>query len=252
MTKKISLAKTDTQLLNEMDLGVIAALEPELMAAVNEDAPAPEAEEEQPVEQTLPELVQAVSEDMKTLMLGRINSEFDARAQHEADTNPGNTNIQDTLKKQRKKMALPGIAGMMLATNVDPVVINRSISEGKRFNVYAIDKLNDLLHGLNSGHFKNEINAAVMRSLFKFRKAGVSFTGVAAAAAASDKVQVDAQMKALLIRHTVSASTAPTQSSSTMSALQALGVVVNKGSAKYPLWELTNNPVVKELEAKFG
>lgn len=244
MTKKISLAKTDAQMLNDADLSVIAALEPELMEAMSEEAPAEE--------KTLPELVQAINEDDRAHMLIRIGTEFDIREAHEMSTNPGNDNIQKTLKKQRSKMALPGIAGMMLATNVNPELINRSIAEGKRFNVYAIDKLNDLLHGLNSGHFKNEINIAVMRSLFKFRKAGVSFTGIAAAAAASDKVQVDAQMKALLVRHTVSASTAPTQSSSTMSALQALGVVVNKGSAKYPLWELTSAPVVKELEAKFA
>ncbi len=249
MTKKITLAKTDAQILNDMDLSVIAALEPEL-AAEAEVAPTPAPEVVETM--TLPELVQNVAEVDRNLMLARIAAEFDVRAGYELGVNPENTNIQDTLRKQNRKMALPGIAGMMLATNVDPALINRSIAEGKRFNVYAIDKLNDLLHGLNSGHFKNEINIAVMRSLFKFRKAGVSFTGVAAAAAASDKVQVDAQMKALLVRHTVSASTAPTQSSSTMSALNALGVVTNKGSAKYPIWELTSNPVVAELEKQFA
>jgi hypothetical protein len=201
---------------------------------------------------SLPEALQNVTEEDKAQMLTRIGSEFDARAATEKAANPANTNIQDTLKKQAKKMALPGIAAMILATNVDPGVINRSIIEGKRFNVYAIDKLNDLLHGLNSGHFKNEINQAVMRSMFKFRKAGVAFTGLAALAAASDKVIVDNALKGLLIRHTVAAATAPTQSSSTMSALIAIGAVVNKGSAKYPIYELTNAPVVDELAKKFA
>lgn len=262
MTKKIN---TPAQELNDADLGVIAALEPELMqamemtaidtnpAAVDDDHPAEDMlDEAVPADKTLTELVAEVSEEDRNKMLVKIGSEFDMREAHELSTNPGNSNIQDTLKKQRKKMALPGIAGMLVATNTTPEVINRSISEGKRFNVYAIDKMNDLLHGLNSGHFKNEINAAVMRSLFKFRKAGVSFTGLAAAAAASDKVIVEKELKGLLVRHTVSASTAPTQSSSTMSALQALGVVVNKGSAKYPIWELTNAPIVHALEKQFA
>lgn len=229
-----------TEAVNETDLAPVPT-NPEVTSA-DENVPT----------KTLVELIQDVTDADRGQMLTRIEAQFAEREDFERASNPGNGNIQDTLKKQRKKMALPGIAGMMLATNVDPSVINRSISEGKRFNVYAIDKLNDLLHGLNSGHFKNEINQAVMRSLFKFRAAGVPFTGIAAAAAASDKVTVDKTLKALLVRHTVSASTAPTQSSSTMSALQALGVVTNKGSAKYPIWELTNAPVTKALEAKFA
>jgi hypothetical protein len=229
-----------------IDTAIVAQMAAELEAPVTEEPVAPVTVV------SLPEALQNVTEDAKAQMLTRIGTEFDLRAAHELATNPANGNIQDTLKKQAKKMALPGIAAMILATNVDPGVINRSISEGKRFNVYAIDKLNDLLHGLNSGHFKNEINQAVMRSMFKFRKAGVAFTGTAALAAASDKVIVDNALKGLLVRHTVAAATAPTQSSSTMSALIAIGAVVNKGSAKYPIYELTNAPVVKELEAKFA
>lgn len=261
MTKTTKTAKKD----QTVDTAVVAAMAAELEAphqidanpaAVDDDHPAvdmkvAEAEPEVPAV-PLSEALQNVTDDDRAKMLTRIGAEFDQRAAFELANNPANTNIQDTLKKQAKKMTLPGIAGMIIATNVDPSVINRSISEGKRFNVYAIDKLNDLLHGLNSGHFKNEINQAVMRSMFKFRKAGVQFTGVAALAAASDKVQVDKAMKDLLVRHTVAAATAPTQSSSTMSALIAIGAVVNKGTAKYPIYELTNAPVVKELEKKFA
>lgn len=201
---------------------------------------------------TVSEILQEQLEADRDQMLVKIGAAYDARAEFEKVHNPLNGNIQGTLAKQRKKMALPGIAALMMATNTSPEVINRSISEGKRFNVYAIDKLNDLLHGLNSGHFKNEINIAVMKSLFKFRKAGVVFTGEAALAAASDKVQIEKQMKALLVRHTVSAATGPTQASSTMAALSAIGAVVNKGTVKFPIWELTNKPVVRALEAKFA
>lgn len=290
-TRKISLAKTDSRVLAEADMATLMAIEPELAvqmittpvesdteleAALNElhleaqandtpaaapavtEAQAPaEVQAEAPAEtvidtRTISEILSEIAEEDRAPMLLHINEAFDERATFELVHNPLNGNIQDTLKKQRTKMALPGIAAMMMATNVSPDVINRSMSEGKRFNVYAIDKLNDLLHGLNSGHFKNAINIAVMRSLFKFRAAGVVFTGAASLAAASDKVVVDKQMKELLIRHTVSAATAPTQASSTMAALSAIGAVTNKGSVKFPIWELTSNPVTKALEAKFA
>lgn len=261
-------AKTPAIVLNDADLTTIAALEPQIvtqMIAAEADIDAEleqafaelkaEAEaNDAPAEEmlSLTDLLKSVEDSEKTEMIADVNKAFDERAAFELSHNPGNDNIQDTLKKQRTKMALPGIAAMMIATNTTPETINRSISEGKRFNVYAIDKLNDLLHGLNSGHFKNAINIAVMKSMFKFRAAGVQFTGQAALAAASDKVKVDKQLQALLTRHTVSAATGPTQASSTMSALQALGAVTNSGTAKYPIWNLTDAAVTKELERKFA
>jgi hypothetical protein len=253
MTKK---NVTPAEVLNEADLATIAALEPELkaqmIAAIDETIEAAADVPVTPAPQELSEIVAEIPETIRQQMLANINQEFDTRQAFEKAMRPGNDNIQKSLTGYRKKMALPGIAALMVATNLPASIINRELVEGNRFNVYAIDKINDILHGLNSGHFKNAINIAVMRSLFKFRKAGVSFTGLAAAAAASDKVIVDKQMNALLIRHTVSASTAPTQSSSTMNALQALGVVTNSGTAKHPIWNLTTNPIVAELEKKFA
>lgn len=230
---------------------VLSELQAEAEAIDAEAVDAP-AEDEPEADLSLSDLLKSVEESEKTEMIAKVHSAFDERSTFELTHNPANDNIQDTLKKQRTKMALPGIAAMMIATNTTPETINRSIAEGKRFNVYAIDKLNDLLHGLNSGHFKNAINIAVMKSMFKFRAAGVQFTGTAALAAASDKVKVDKQLQALLTRHTVSAATGPTQASSTMSALQALGVVINTGTAKYPIWNLNNTPVTMELERKFA
>lgn len=206
-----------------------------------------ETEEEAAV-LTLVEAVASVTEEQRAEKLEEINAAFDDRVTFETMADPGNTNIIKNLKSYRQKMALPGIAGLMIATNVDADFMNRSLTSGKRFNVYGIDKLNDLLHGLNSGHFKNAINIAVMKSMFKFRAAGVKFTGLAALAAASDKVKVEKGMAGILVRHTVSASTAPTQSSSTMSALSVIGAVRNTGSVKFPIWELTDAPVTKRLE----
>lgn len=236
MTKKIA------QVLTAAELSAI-----EIAAVSAAPAPTKLTLEKAPI--SLEELIKAVTEDMRTAMLVSVEAQFDDRAAYERAVNPSNGTIQDKLKGYRTRMAKPGIAGIMIATKIDEAFLNRSISEGKRFNIYAIDKMNDLLHGLNSGHFKNAINIAVMKSLFKFRAAGMPFTGLAAQACASDKVKVDRAMQQHLVRHTVAAGTAPTQSSSTMNALQVLGVVKNTASVKHPVWVLTETPVTQKLEA---
>jgi len=93
------------------------------------------------------------------------------------------------------------------------------------------------------------INIAVMKSMFKFRAAGLSFTGEMAKCCASDKIRIAASLSKELVRYTVSASTAPTQASSTMQALQTLGVVINKGSPKLPVYELTDTPATTRLQS---
>ncbi|MDE4297121.1 hypothetical protein PXK56_18210 [Phaeobacter gallaeciensis] len=193
--------------------------------------------------------VEAVSDKRRKTMMAKLEQGFDDRAAFEATHQPANSSIQDKLKAYRKKMVLPGIAALSLAANVDPNFMNGSGNNAnKRFNVYAIDKLADLLHGLNSGHIKNAVNKAVVQSLFRFAEAGVPFTGLAAQGAVSANLKVDKSIEGLLVRHSASPGTAPTQSSSTMNALAVLGAVKNIGSPKHPVWELTGAPVVDRLK----
>ncbi len=201
---------------------------------------------------TLANLIKAVTADQTATKIAEITNAFEARKAHEALTASANSSIQDKLVAYHKKMALPGIATLLVAIDVSPSFINRELTAGKRFNVYAIDKTNDLLHGLNSGHFKNAINQAVLKSMFAFEKAKIAFDGQAALAAASDKVATKKELVPFLTRHTVDAGTAPTQSSSTMNALMAIGAVKNTGSAKFPIWVLTGEPVTEKLREAFA
>lgn len=178
---------------------------------------------------------------------------FDDRSAFERAKDPDNTNIQRTLKKARAQMVTRRAAQVMLATNVDPATINRVFHEGSRYNVYALGKLADVIFGLTKnpehqqGQITNAINLACMRSLFQFRAAGMQFTGELAKAAASDKIRVEAAIRSHLVRHTVSASTAPTQASSTMQALTTLGIVKKSGSHRNPTFDLADTPVVAKL-----
>ena len=179
---------------------------------------------------------------------------IDERAEFEKVKDPANAKIQGTLKKVREQLATKRAARLMCVTAIDPSVLNRTIHEGARYNVYAMGKLGDAIYGLTNaddgqrGGIRNAINLACMRSLFKFRAAGVQFSGEMAKCAASDKIRVERAVNEMLVRHTVSASTAPTQASSTMQALETLGIVKRSGSGKNPNFDLTTAPIVGKLE----
>lgn len=196
--------------------------------------------------QTLLQKVEKIGDDVRKATAAEIGAALDERMAFEKSKN--NDHIQKTLAKSRARLAMPTPAAFLLAANVDVNFVNRSLNDGKRYNVYAIEKVADLVNALDKGVIRNAINNAVCRSLFQFRAANEAFTGEMAKAAASDKIRVEPRLAKLLVRHTVSASTAPTQASSTMNALETLGIVANKGSVKHPVYELTDSVQTSRLE----
>lgn len=195
---------------------------------------------------SLHDLIANISDADKVTHAVAIGAAFDARMAFEKVT--GNDNIQKTLTKSRNQLASPRAAAVILACNVDISDINRSVHTGKCYNVYAIGKLSDMVYGVSGGAVNNAINIAIMKTLFKFRGADLVFTGEMAKACASDKIRIDAAINRVMVRHTVSASTASTQASSTMQALVTLGVVNKSGSHKNPTYTLTDAPVTHALE----
>jgi hypothetical protein len=192
-------------------------------------------------------LFDAVSNADVEAMQRALTAAFADRAAYEREAHPENDNIQKTLSKVQKGHLAHGISKAMRAIGMDPNYLNKSEVSGKRRNVYALEKLQDLIYGASSGWVKNAINAAVLVSMVRLEKAGVPFTGLVAKACASDKIAVDAQLKSLLARHTVSESTASTQSSSTMTALEDLGAVVNMGTQKLPVWKFSDSAIGQRL-----
>lgn len=193
------------------------------------------------------ELVAEVSNDQVAEMQKDLLAAFADRAAYERESNPNNDNIQKTLTKVQKGHLAFGISKALKAIGMSANYLNKSEVSGKRRNVYALEKLQDLIYGAQTGWVKNAINAAVLISMVRLEKAGVPFTGAVAKACASDKIAVDGQLKGLLARHTVSESTASTQSSSTMTALEDLGAVVNMGTQKHPVWKFSDQPIALRL-----
>lgn len=223
--------------------------DPEVIAEVigGPDAPLedPEIEDTEDDEEPLETLVQLIAgQDPDDVEFTRESAvlAFEARDAFEKSKGGHYDSIMKSINKSRSKLTSSGAAAIMLAAQVDPEFVNRSITAGSGYNAYAIDKVADLVSALQTGTIKNAINNAIIRSLFAFEAAGVAFTGEMAKAAASQNIKVDSAVRKLLVSYTVSPATAPTQASSTMAALQTLGVVVNLGSPKLPTYKLTRSP----------
>jgi hypothetical protein len=218
--------------------------------ATNDD-PATDGEPTAPtkrVEGVLKEMKAEFEPEAKEAKKVEIVMSFEDRIAFEK-AQPGlSSKMVPNLEAEQKKMATIGAAGLFLAMDIDPGFINREVSTGSRFNVYALQKVNDLIVALDGGFMQNAINKAIVQSLFNFRDAGIPFTGNAALAAASDKVKADRAITKHLVRHTVSANTASTQKSSTMTALKTLGIVENTGTRGNEVWTLTDTPATRRLE----
>lgn len=202
----------------------------------------------------------AVAEHEASVMVWNIRNQLDDREmfeEHQAEREAlergkePNLNIKRTLKKVREQMVTLRAAKLLCAIAVDPAFINRTLNEGSRYNVYALGKLSDVIYGVTDGMIQNAINLACMRTLFEFRREGLTFSMETAKAACSKQYaikKIGMAVRSHILSHTVSESTAPTQASSTMQALTTLGVVRCNGAGKNAVYELTDAPIVKKLE----
>lgn len=207
--------------------------------------PEPAAE---PTNLTFDERREAVPEEEVEVLVRQLALAIDDRAAFEEAKNPDNANIQRTLAKTRREVVTKRAARVVAAAGVNIGFINRTLHDGSRYNVYAIGKFSNLVDFVTIGSALNAINRACLGSLLRCVDAGIDFTLDLAKCAASDKIPVkDAGVRRHLVRHTVSASTAPTQASSTMQALVTLGVVRTEGSSKNPTYKLTDSPLVAKL-----
>ena len=204
-------------------------------------------------QETFAQIMTAISDDDARNRALEIAVALDARAEFERSKNSDNDSIQKHLKSARAKLTTLSVARFMIAANVSVSYFNEQERVNARRNVYAILKLADIARAVAVGDSHNAINLSVLRSLFKFASADVEFSHKHALASASDKITIDATVRKHLVRHTVSASTASTQASSTMSALEASRVVnVYQNDKSEQCYRLNDNALVAALRDKLS
>ncbi len=202
---------------------------------------------------TYADAIAALSPDQVETFRTRLVTGFDDRLTLEHRKDPTADAKQKKIAAAKAKLATTQSAQVMTLAESDPGFVTRSSADNTWFNIYAIDKVADLVRAFATGQTKNEVNVAIVKSLFACVAQKITFTGELARAAVSDKIPVkDATAAKALTRHTVSASTAPTQASSTMSALEVLGIVKNTGTAQFPVWVLQDSVMTERLKEVYA
>lgn len=255
MTTEEYIASIEPEILTPSETDAIEAIDSEAIAteATGTEIVVLEAEaiadpaNIEPTE-TLSDAIASLSEGLIDQTLWATADAVDERVTFELAKDSDNTNIQRTLTKARNQLVSKRAAAILAVAYFDPAEINREIHGGSRYNVYALGKLADIIYGVSGGTISNAINVAVLKSMIAFRAAGVAFTGEMARAAASDKIRVEPAFRRLLTSHTVSEGTAPTQASSTMAALETLGIVKRTGTSRAPVYTMIDGPLTSKIE----
>ena len=251
------ISDAELEILNDMIVAEEApetqpepSIEPE---AVHEDEAPAQAVADDEAPETFADITGALDPELVKQKVVAIGVSCLDRETFEAEKSAitGKDNIQGTLKKVRQNLVRTHAARVMLAANVSEGFINRELHDGSRYNVYALHKFSDLVDALTGNKLSNAINIAVVRTLFNFSKARATFDKTVALAAASESLvrTVPVGQRSMVVSHTVGASTAPTQASSTMQALMTLGVVrITGGTTKNPVYTVNSNAQARALE----
>lgn len=178
---------------------------------------------------------------------------IDTRAAFEKAKNADNAKIQATLDNVRATFGKSSVARFCVAAGIDLNFINRTERTGAHFNVYAALKEANIAEVTMNDKAWNAINVAIVKSLFKCAKAEIEFSHKIAVACCSKNITIDAGVSRHLVRHTVSPTTASTQASSTMNALQVCGVVSEyKNESGLVCYRLADTPLTAAIREKVG
>lgn len=213
-----------------------------------------EAQDELPVVEhvagTIKEMVSNVTVEQREQKALELRTELQIRIDTETAKPAGITaKMLGVLERGQKELSAPGVAAIMHAMDIDSAFVNRSLRSGDHFNVYALDKIREILAGLGLGFIKNEVIRNVLISMFRFQKAGIPFNGDHLGGAISKQWKVDRKAAGLLSRHTMAPGTVSTQSSQMRNALQVLGIVTsNRRSGKDEIFTLTDTPQTRRLK----
>jgi len=157
----------------------------------------------------------------------KLATAFDARRDYERAKNASNVNIQKTLLDLYDDVKHEAIATVMLVANVDANFINRSERATARFNVYAAQKVTNIARTVAKVSSLNHYTLAILKTAIALSNAQSSMTHRDAQSACSLQVDTIAAKRAFIVRYAkqIDASTASTQSSSSLNALCAYDIL---------------------------
>lgn len=167
-----------------------------------------------------------------------LTSEIDARAAFELAKSSENDSMQDTLKKLRASVDHDTIAQVLLSSNVDVQIINRAERINARMNVYALEKIANIARAQCSAATLNHYTLAILKTALALEANERALTHRDAVCACSLDVKHTDSQREKVIKTTryamhVALTTASTQSSSSVNALQACNVLTETSEKTY-------------------
>ncbi|MCP1540091.1 hypothetical protein [Methylorubrum extorquens] len=156
-----------------------------------------------------------------------LQTSISARAAYEKAQNTDNDNIQKTLSNLAKDFSHEAVVSVMHTANVNADFINRHERKNKRFNVYAAQKVANIARSAAQADTLNNYTRCVFLTALKLTKEKLSMTHADAQASLCSDLRCDAHKSAHIVRYarSIAASTADTQSSSSINALQMFDVL---------------------------
>lgn len=157
-------------------------------------------------------------------------NEINARIDYERSKNAANDSIVDTLNSVAKTFAHETIANVLIASNVSASIVNRQERINARFNVYSLEKIENIARNICAVASLNHYTLAILKSAVALEASERKLTHRDAVCACSASVKhTDSQREKILkstryAKHT-SANTASTQASSSLNALVAFNVL---------------------------
>jgi hypothetical protein len=180
-----------------------------------------------------------------------------ARASFETAKNAANTSMQKTLTDFAKSVDHDTLAEIMIACNVDATFINRAERVNARFNVYAAEKVANVVRYLASVASLNHYTLAIIKTAIALESEKQIMTqkdacnACSASLKSSDAKREKIVKSARYSKHT-SANTATTQSSSSLNALIQCNVLSEardaENNATFTL--IRSSEATKRLAAK--
>lgn len=162
-----------------------------------------------------------------------INAQFDARCAYEASKDAKDS-MMLRLKTQRESMTHNVIAEMIATYQIDVAFINRAEKKNARMNVYAIDKIVNLLRCAAKVDALNHYTRAILLTAKKFQENALLMTQDDAMLACNyDAKSKDKTREKLIVRYAnvVAANTASTQASSSLNTLKECNLLSESKSA---------------------
>jgi hypothetical protein len=169
--------------------------------------------------------VQSITDEQAKEWTSALVQQMEARKEYETTKDPGNANIQDTLKANLAQMSKVSFARACIAANIPADFVNRQVKAGTRYNVYAMKYCANIgvACAFDSVSAINKHASAIIHNALVAKKEGITFYHHYGLASVSDKLTLDAKLCRLFKRNNASQGTANGQGSPAMSALVTFG-----------------------------